>query len=196
MSRALHPHSPLRIFGISFSLTAIIVGISLYYGGLSILPILFALLIIEITFSFENAIINAKVLTTMSKFWQTMFLTIGIFIAIFGMRVVFPIALVAIAGNTSWQNVLDTALNDPEAYAMQLETAYPSIAAFGGAFLLMLALTFFFDPHRKTQWLRPIESLAHRYAGGAHAAAGEWEAHENSLHHAEISTTPKLCAVL
>ncbi len=164
MSRALHPHSPLRIFGISFLLTAMIVGISLYYGGLSILPILFALLIIEITFSFENAIINAKVLTTMSKFWQTMFLTIGIFIAIFGMRVVFPIALVAIAGNTSWQNVLDTALNDPEAYAMQLETAYPSIAAFGGAFLLMLALTFFFDPHRKTQWLRPIESLAHRYS--------------------------------
>lgn len=159
---AFHPHSPLRIFGISVFLTALIVAISIYYSGLSIIPILFALLIIEITFSFENAIINAKILTTMSKFWQTMFLTIGIFIAIFGMRVVFPIALVAIAGKTSWQSVLDTALNDPEAYAAQLEIAYPSIAAFGGAFLLMLALTFFFDTKRKTQWITPIESVAHK----------------------------------
>lgn len=162
MARTLHPHSPLRIFGISVFLTALIVAVSIYYSGPSIIPILFALLIIEITFSFENAIINAKVLTTMSKFWQTMFLTIGIFIAIFGMRVVFPIALVAIAGNTSWQSVLDTALNDPEAYAAQLELAYPSIAAFGGAFLLMLALTFFFDKKRKVQWIKPLESIAYK----------------------------------
>lgn len=149
MSRLLHPHSPIRIFGISFLLTIIIASVAVYFEGAGIIPILFALLIIEITFSFENAIINAKVLTTMSKFWQTMFLTIGIFIAIFGMRIVFPIVLVAIAAHTSWQSVLDTALNDPEAYSAQLEVAYPSIAAFGGAFLLMLAMTFFLTSSEK-----------------------------------------------
>lgn len=162
MSRLLHRHSPVRIFGISVVLTILISAISIAYNGAQVIPVLFALLIIEITFSFENAIINAKVLTTMSKFWQTMFLTIGIFIAIFGMRVVFPIALVAIAANTSWQTVLDTALNDPVAYSSQLEVAYPSIAAFGGAFLLMLALSFFFDKTKKTLWLTPIESRLHR----------------------------------
>lgn len=164
MKRTLQPNSLVRIFGISVILTTLISGVSIYYGGISILPIMIALLIIEITFSFENAIINAKVLTTMSRLWQTMFLTIGIFIAIFGMRIVFPIALVSIATGTSWQTVLDMALNDPASYTTQLESAYPTIASFGGAFLMMLALTFFFDKQRKVLWLRPVELLTRRLA--------------------------------
>lgn len=162
MRQAWHPHSPLRIFGFSVLITLLIASVAIFHYGAVIIPVLFALLVIEITFSFENAIINAKVLTAMSRFWQTMFLTIGIFIAIFGMRVVFPIALVAVAANTPWQSVLDMALNDPVAYSHQLEIAYPSIAAFGGSFLLMLALSFLFDTSHKVMWIRPIESFLRR----------------------------------
>jgi hypothetical protein len=152
MSQLFDKKSPFRIFGISLFLTLALLAGSIYASGWGTLPILLALLVIEITFSFENAVINAKILATLSRFWQTLFLTVGILIAIFGMRIVFPIVLVAIAADTSWQVVLDTALNDPDAYAAQLEIAYPSIAAFGGAFLMMLALTFFIDKHRTVDW--------------------------------------------
>jgi hypothetical protein len=110
-------------------------------------------------FSFENAIINAKVLTTLSRFWQTMFLSVGIIIAIFGMRVIFPIMIVAIATGLPWQQVIDLALHNPSEYAAQISTAEPIILAFGGAFLLMLALAFFTDETNKTIWWRTPEQL-------------------------------------
>lgn len=115
------------------------------------------LILIEITFSFENAIINARVLATMNNFWQQMFMTIGIFIAVFGMRVIFPIAIVMLTAQLPWDQVMQLALNDPDGYAHELEKAHPSIAAFGGMFLLMLSLHFFFDPSRKVNWIDIIE---------------------------------------
>lgn len=114
------------------------------------------LCVIEITFSFDNAIINARVLKTLSPFWQQLFLTVGVLIAVFGMRLVFPIALVAVTAGISWQSVIDLALNQPAAYQTAIESAKPIITAFGGSFLLMLALHFLFDQKRKTFWL-PFE---------------------------------------
>lgn len=131
------------------------------------LAITLILVIIEITFSFENAIINAKVLQRLSRFWQNIFLTIGIVIAIFGMRIIFPIAIVSITAGMGWQEVLNLALNDPEAYAQKLDVATPSITAFGGAFLLMLATSFFFDKRRSIHWLgaieRPMQKLGYAW---------------------------------
>lgn len=158
----LHPHSPYRIFAFSAISTLAILLSVLYSLGVSALVTVLALLVIEITFSFENAIINAKILTTMSKFWQNMFLTVGIVIAIFGMRIIFPIAIVAISTNMPWKTVLDLALNNPDAYAAALTEAHPSIAAFGGAFLLMLACSFFFDSSRKVLWIKKPEMLMQR----------------------------------
>ncbi|PLS81743.1 hypothetical protein CYG49_01185 [Candidatus Saccharibacteria bacterium] len=122
------------------------------------------LIVIEITFSFENAIINAKVLATLSPFWQKIFLTIGIAIAIFGMRIVFPIAIVAITAAIPWQSVLQLALERPDEYAEALEKAHVSIAAFGGMFLVMLFFHFFLDPKRKVLWLERIEGPLQRIA--------------------------------
>lgn len=154
-----HSHSPYRIFAFS-SIATLAILLAVFFGlGTSALITTLILLVIEITFSFENAIINAKILTTMSKFWQTMFLTVGIVIAIFVMRLVFPIAIVAITTGMAWRAVLDLALNDPNAYAAKLAEAHPSIAAFGGAFLLMLALSFFFDSSRKTLWFKTPERI-------------------------------------
>ena len=151
-----HPHSPVRIFAISGLVTiCTLVGVLLGLGWKAALVALL-LIIIEITFSFENAIINARILGTMSRFWQQIFLTVGILIAIFGMRIIFPIAIVSITAHIDWGTVIDLALNHPAEYAEQLHKAHPSIAAFGGMFLVMLGLHFFFEK-REHHWLSGIE---------------------------------------
>lgn len=163
MKDLLHSHSPFRIFAFSVFVTiAALVG-TVWGFGWSALLVALILIVVEITFSFENAIINAKILANMSRFWQNIFLTVGIFIAIFGMRVVFPIAIVAVTANLAWRDVIDLALNHPEEYAHELEAAHPQIAAFGGAFLLMLALHFFLDDNRKTLWFKRFERTLQKH---------------------------------
>lgn len=166
MSSLFHPHSPFRIF--AFSVVASIGILIAVIGNLgwSALFITLVLVVIEITFSFENAIINAKILQHMSRFWQNIFLTVGIVIAIFGMRIIFPIAIVAITAGLSWSEVVNLALNEPDVYSEQLEAAAPTITAFGGAFLLMLATSFFFDKRRGIHWFGYIEKPMQR--------AGQW----------------------
>ena len=94
MHRHWHPHSPLRIFAFSIVSSLGILLAVLFGIGPSALVLTLILAVVEITFSFDNAIINAKVLARLSKPWQTAFLTVGIFVAIFGMRVLFPILIV------------------------------------------------------------------------------------------------------
>lgn len=123
------------------------------------------LIAIEVAFSFDNAVVNAKILEHLSPLWQKLFLTVGILIAVFGMRLVFPILIVALAANLSWGKVIDLALNNPDEYARYLEIAHPSISAFGGAFLLTLALYFLFDRTRKEHWLPRIEKPLQKLGG-------------------------------
>jgi len=150
----MHKAHPFRIFGVSGFVTfAILVLVWVFLGPQAAL-LAAILCVIEITFSFDNAIINARVLKTLSPFWQQLFLTVGILIAVFGMRLVFPIAIVAITSGLSWDVVLNLALNDPARYTHELESAKSLITSFGGSFLLMLALHFFFDKARTTFWLR------------------------------------------
>lgn len=154
--------SPYRIFAFS-TISTLFILLAVYFGmGTAALITTLILVVIEVTFSFDNAIINAKILTTMSPFWQKMFLSVGIIIAIFGMRIIFPILIVQITTGLPWRTVLDLALHDPNEYATYLESAQPSIAAFGGAFLLMLAGSFFFDTSRKVLWLKTPERLLQR----------------------------------
>jgi len=160
----LHPHSGLRIFLFSILLT---IGTLLWaftsLGPAGLLAALI-LIIIEVTFSLDNAIINAKTLVKMSRLWQTLFLTVGILIAIFGVRLILPIVLVMVSANMDFQTVLNAALYDSEKYSHALEEAYPKLAAFGGAFLLMLALHFFLDKERQVHWFKSFEKWAQRYA--------------------------------
>lgn len=153
----LHSHSPFRIFLFSGSLTILAFVAVWYYIGIAAALTVLVLMAIEITFSFENAIINARVLKTMTRVWQLLFMTIGIAIAIFGMRIIFPIVIVMLTSGLGWNEVVSLALNNPEDYALELERAYPSIAAFGGMFLLMLALHFFFDHERRVLWWQGFE---------------------------------------
>jgi hypothetical protein len=114
------------------------------------------LALLEISLSFDNAVVNAKVLGRMTPFWQKMFMTVGIAIAVFGMRLVFPLAIVSLTGHIGVGEVLRLAIQEPAAYAAVLQDAHPAIAAFGGMFLLMLFLDFILAD-RKIKWLRPLE---------------------------------------
>ncbi len=157
MPKIPHKTHPLRIFFISGVLTLLSLGLIGGFIGTEALIIATILIVVEITFSFENAIINAKVLAGVSEFWRKIFITVGILIAVVGMRLVFPIVIVAVTAGLSMDSVVNLALNQPEKYAKELNEAHVSIAAFGGMFLLMLCLHFFFDPKRKVRWLNIIE---------------------------------------
>jgi hypothetical protein len=145
------------MFGFSSVSTLLaIVLVAVYLGASALLPLLI-LMIIEVTFSFDNAVINAKILQKLSPLWQQLFLTIGIVIAIFGMRLVFPILIVSVTAHLGWSEVINLALNHPDQYAHHLEHAGPSITAFGGAFLLMLSLQFFMEQEKQHHWFKRFE---------------------------------------
>ncbi len=152
-----HSHHPLRIFFITGLITVTSLIAVWGYLGISALFLTFVLILIEVTFSFDNAIINARILAGMSRFWQQMFMTVGMAIAVFGMRLVFPIVLVMLTASLSASEVIDLTLHHQAEYAEKLVHAHPYIASFGGMFLLMLALAFFFDPGRKILWIDIIE---------------------------------------
>ncbi|SEG59682.1 hypothetical protein SAMN04489712_10784 [Thermomonospora echinospora] len=146
----------LRTFGWSFAVTALGLVAALLYGGPAGLALVAVLAVLEISLSFDNAVVNAKVLDRMSPFWQKIFLTIGIAIAVFGMRLVFPLLIVGITAKLNPIEAIDLAFNDHEAYADRMHEAYPMIAAFGGMFLLMLFLDFVFE-ERADKWLPWLE---------------------------------------
>lgn len=157
LSNLWHKNSAFRIFSISGLFTVLALIVVFVAAGPVAFLIALALITIEVTFSFDNAVINAKVLQTLSPFWQRIFLTVGIAIAVFGMRIIFPIAIVAITTALQWREVIDLSLNNPGKYEQALGQAEPSIAAFGGAFLLMLSLHFFMNPSKHIHWWKSLE---------------------------------------
>lgn len=126
-------------------------------NGLTCVFIAFVLAILEISLSFDNAVVNAMKLENMSEKWRHRFITWGILIAVFGMRFVFPIAVVAIFANLSILNVLNMAFNDVDQYTHFLELTHAPIVTFGGAFLLMLFLDYFTEAKKEIHWIPFVE---------------------------------------
>ncbi|MBC7305112.1 MAG: DUF475 domain-containing protein [Nocardia sp.] len=156
-----------RIFGLSIAITVFALVVAYLYGGLTALFLCAILGILEVSLSFDNAVINATVLRRMSEFWQRIFLTIGIVIAVFGMRLVFPLAIVWVTAGLNPVQAFDLALNPPAndaatfpdgspSYETLLTDAHPQIAAFGGMFLSLLFLNFIFE-EREITWLSWLE---------------------------------------
>jgi uncharacterized protein len=146
----------LKTFGWSFAVTALGLVAAVFYGGWQAFGIVAILSVLEISLSFDNAVINAGILKKMSAFWQKIFLTVGVVIAVFGMRLVFPVVIVAISAQLGPIEAIDLSFNDPDRYKELVTDAHPAIAAFGGMFLLMIFLDFVFED-RDIQWLRWIE---------------------------------------
>mgnify|MGYP000569074933 CR=1 FL=1 len=112
---------------------------------------------LEIALSFDNAIVNANKLKDMSPVWQRRFLTWGILIAVFGMRILFPLLVVVFAAKIGPLSAVMMAATEPERYGHIMEEAHVSIAAFGGTFLMMVALTYFIDDRKDVDWIATLE---------------------------------------
>ena len=125
--------------------------------GLTCVFIALVLAILEISLSFDNAVVNAMKLEKMSPKWRHRFITWGILIAVFGMRFLFPLLVVAIFAKLNILTVLNMALNDVHEYAHYLELTHAPIVAFGGAFLLMLFMDYFTEKNKEVHWIKPIE---------------------------------------
>jgi len=147
----------LRTFGWSFGVTAAGLVAAYFFGGWEAFALVGILSILEISLSFDNAVVNAGVLKKMNAFWQKIFLTIGILIAVFGMRLVFPIVIVSVSAQLGPIEAVDLALNDQERYEQLVTDAHPAIASFGGMFLLMIFLNFMFDEDRDIHWIKWLE---------------------------------------
>jgi len=128
-----------------------------YLGGLTAIYITFLLVVLEVSLSFDNAVVNAKVLETMDPIWQKRFIIFGMPIAVFGMRLLFPLAIVAIVTGMGLFETLHVALDDPKRYEGILKSTETTIFAFGGAFLLMVFLDFFFE-ERDVKWMSFVEN--------------------------------------
>lgn len=143
----------MKYFTTSFIVTIICTILAVIWGGWSALYVILFLALLEVSLSFDNAVVNATVLKTMSKFWQTLFLTVGILIAVIGMRLILPILMVAIPTETSMIEIMDIALHHPRQYYSLVQESYIYIIGFGGVFLLMVALHFFFNHERDIFWI-------------------------------------------
>ena len=126
-------------------------------GGFSALFLATVLSVLEISLSFDNAVVNAIVLKKMTPLWQHRFLTWGIAIAVFGMRLVFPLLLVGVMAGINPIDALVMAAKKPDEYAKIMLSAHVSIAAYGGAFLMLVALKYFFEEEKDVHWVSIIE---------------------------------------
>ncbi len=142
-----------------FSLTITVVGfVSMYlYGGWAALATTVLLTLLEVTLSFDNAVVNAKVLKKMTPLWQKRFLTWGILIAVFGTRFVLPIVIVSLVVWASPWAITQMALFDPVHYGELLHEAGYAIHSFGAAFLIMVALKYFLDAEKDVHWIQVLE---------------------------------------
>ena len=150
-----------RTFGGSLIVALIGLALGLIYGGGTGLAVVAILAVLEISLSFDNAVVNATVLVRMNPFWQKIFLTVGVAIAVFGMRLVFPLLIVGITAKLTPVQAIKLALEkgDPHkhgTYGYLLHQAHPAIAAFGGIFLLLLFLDFILE-EREITWLSWLE---------------------------------------
>jgi len=151
----------LKTFRWSFAVTGVALVAAFLYGGPAALFLTLVLGVLEVSLSFDNAVVNARVLERMSPWWQNIFLTVGIVIAVFGMRLLFPLVVVGVTANMSPARALSLALEkgDPDVpgtYGYLLHEAHPQIAGFGGMFLLMLFLNFVFT-RREILWISWVE---------------------------------------
>ena len=150
----------------SFVFTLVCLTLGAWYGWAStgslagtaqILWIIAVLSVLEISLSFDNAVVNAAVLKEMDEVWRQRFLLWGIAFAVFGMRIVFPLTIVAIAAGLGPVDTVRLSLTDPAEYERIVSSANVGIAGFGGAFLAMVGLKFFFDADKEVHWIEVVE---------------------------------------
>ncbi len=160
----------LHFFYSSFAVTVLGLFSSYFIGikflgegeGYKTVFFVFVLGILEVSLSFDNAVVNATVLRKMTPVWRHRFITWGMLIAVFGMRLIFPLAIISIVAQLNPIAALNLAINNPVEYERIMTSVHTEINAFGGFFLLMVCLKYFFDASKEVHWIRGIEALLSR----------------------------------
>ena len=154
----------MQYFLSSYIITILGVILAYFWGehvhhgaGLVSIFIVLVLSILEVSLSFDNAVVNAIKLEKMNEKWRSRFLTWGIAIAVFGMRFLFPVLVVAVFARISLIEVTKIAFTSPLQYANYLHQTHAPIVAFGGAFLMMLFFSYFFNDEKEVHWIKDIE---------------------------------------
>lgn len=155
----------MKYFRMSFVITFLCLGLATWWGytqggvtgALQAMGVAMILSIMEVSLSFDNAVVNAAVLKTWDEFWRNLFLTVGILLAVFGMRLLFPLLIVAQAADLGLGEVWHLALNNPAAYSQHLTDHHAEVAAFGGIFLLLVFFNFLFNDEKHLHWLGYVE---------------------------------------
>lgn len=130
------------------------------YGGFFALYQGTILSVLELSLSFDNAVVNATILATMAVVWRKRFLIWGMIIAVFGVRFVFPILIVYFSTSMELLDSFNLAINNPSEYEKIIQSSHHIIMSFGGMFLLMLFLKFIFDENKDVHWIKYIENIA------------------------------------
>jgi hypothetical protein len=149
--------SALRTYAPAAVTTAAIWATVGWLAGLAALVSVVVLTVLEVTFSFDNAVVNSKLLQRMSPSWQRAFMTLGIFVAVFVVRFALPVLIVAITAHLGLVAVARVANPPPTVYGAELTKAGPMIDSFGGTFLTMIALGFFLDEAKELHWVGWLE---------------------------------------
>lgn len=152
-------------------LLAVIVGE--YYGGIAMAGSYFVSCLIlgalEVSVSLDNAVVNATVLKDMDDKWRHRFLTWGMVVAVFGMRLIFPLAIVSVAGHLNPFEAVKIALFHPSEYEAVLKSVHLEVMAFGGTFLLLVFSAHFINHDKEEHWI-PV--IGHFFAKiGKHSTA-------------------------
>jgi hypothetical protein len=153
----------MRLFLMPIIISVAALGAVFLWGGAAAFFLAATLAVLEITLSFDNAVVNAKVLKEMSPAWQKRFLTWGIAFAVFGTRLLLPIFIVSLVSWSSPLHIVRLALYDSAQYSLLLSGAESAIKAFGAAFLIMVSLKYFFDVGKTVHWFAPLERRLTRW---------------------------------
>lgn len=143
----------------SFASYFLAIPIAYFIGGVSAVVVMSILAVLETSLSLDNAVVNATVLNIWNHKWRQLFLVVGLPIAVFGMRLVFPILIVSLTTGMGMVETILLAVQDPNAYAAHLTATHHEVAAFGGTFLFMVAFEYFFDGGHDPRQLQLITSF-------------------------------------
>lgn len=164
----------LKYFRFSLFFTVFCLALAAYWGfthGVNagftamcqVLLITMILAVMEVSLSFDNAVVNATVLKHWNPYWKKLFLTAGVLVAVFGMRLLFPLLIVSVTSNLGIIEVAQLALNHPIEYSQRLAAHHAEVVAFGGMFLFLVFLNFIFDEQKDTHWFKHVELFLSRF---------------------------------
>lgn len=126
-------------------------------GVINVVFIVIILSVMEVSLSFDNAVVNASILKTWDDYWRSLFLTAGMIVAVFGMRLLFPLLIVSQTAGLGLVEVWNLAIENPAEYSSKLISHHAEISVFGGMFLLLVFLNFLLDEEKDTHWLELVE---------------------------------------